>query len=75
MKICQVQAINNPSVDILDIRINSSSGGVDFDLCVSTVQGFRVATAGRTKNLVHFLICACHPCEGAVLIFPVSFQF
>ena len=27
------------------------------------------------KNLVHFSICACHPCTGAILIFSVSFQF
>ena len=27
------------------------------------------------KNLVHFSICACHPCAGAMLIFSVSFQF
>ena len=25
--------------------------------------------------LVHFSICACHPCAGAMLIFSVSFQF
>ena len=29
----------------------------------------------RTKNQVHFSICACHPCAGAMLIFSVSFQF
>ena len=28
-----------------------------------------------TKNLLHFSICACHPCAGAMLIFSVSFQF
>ena len=27
------------------------------------------------KNFVHFSICACHPCAGAMLIFSVSFQF
>ena len=27
------------------------------------------------KNLLHFSICACHPCAGAMLIFSVSFQF
>ena len=26
-------------------------------------------------NLVHFSICACHPCAWAMLIFSVSFQF
>ena len=26
-------------------------------------------------GLVHFSICACHPCAGAMLIFSVSFQF
>ena len=27
------------------------------------------------KNLVHFSICACHPCAGAMLISSASFQF
>ena len=27
------------------------------------------------KNLLHFSLCACHPCAGAMLIFSVSFQF
>ena len=27
------------------------------------------------KNVIHFSICACHPCAGAMLIFSVSFQF
>ena len=27
------------------------------------------------KNWLHFSICACHPCAGAMLIFSVSFQF
>ena len=28
----------------------------------------------ETKNVLHFSICACHPCAGAMLIFSVSFQ-
>ena len=28
-----------------------------------------------SKNCVHFSICACHPCAGAMLIFSESFQF
>jgi len=28
-----------------------------------------------TKDCVHFSICACHPCAGAMIIFSVSFQF
>ena len=28
-----------------------------------------------SKDCVHFSICACHPCAGAMLIFSVSFQF
>ena len=27
------------------------------------------------KVEIHFSICACHPCAGAMLIFSVSFQF
>ena len=30
----------------------------------------------RVKEaMLHFSICACHPCAGAMLIFSVSFQF
>ena len=29
----------------------------------------------RTKKCLHFSICACHPCAGAMLLFSVSFQF
>ena len=29
----------------------------------------------KKKNCLHFSICACHPCAGAMLIFSVSFQF
>ena len=29
----------------------------------------------RSKFCLHFSICACHPCAGAMLIFSVSFQF
>ena len=29
----------------------------------------------QRKNCLHFSICACHPCAGAMLIFSVSFQF
>jgi hypothetical protein len=35
----------------------------------------RTALRLREKNCLHFSICACHPCAGAMLIFSVSFQF
>ena len=38
--------------------------------CASFSRGRR-----KAKKLVHFSICACHPCAGAMLIFSVSFQF
>ena len=31
--------------------------------------------ASCRKNCLHFSICACHPCAGAMLILSVSFQF
>ena len=31
--------------------------------------------AENKKNVIHFSICACHPCAGAMLILSVSFQF
>ena len=34
-------------------------------------QSFRKSCA---ENSLHFSICACHPCAGAMLIFSVSFQ-
>lgn len=33
------------------------------------------SSKGNKKNCLHFSICACHPCAGAMLIFSVSFQF
>ena len=33
------------------------------------------AIVKSAKKFVHFSICACHPCAGAMLIFSVSFQF
>ena len=35
-----------------------------------------MASAGRTilKHCLHFSICACHPCAGAISILSVSFQ-
>ena len=38
-------------------------------------RAFLKPSCARAKNLVHFSICACHPCAGAMLIFSVSFQF
>ena len=35
----------------------------------------RCAIFFLAKNLLHFSICACHPCAGAMLIFSVSFEF
>jgi len=29
---------------------------------------------GKSQKCLHFSICACHPCAGAILIFSVSFQ-
>ena len=37
--------------------------------------GLECARNGWQKNCLHFSICACHPCAGAMLIFSVSFQF
>ena len=40
-----------------------------------TAPRAEVAELDLSKNCVHFSICACHPCAGAVLIFSGSFQF
>ena len=34
-----------------------------------------VVCGQNKKKCLHFSICACHPCAGAMLIFSVSFQF
>ena len=45
------------------------------------LQSLAVASQVRCRgvqfvfNMVHFSICACHPCAEAMLIFSVSFQF
>ena len=43
-------------------------------LCRSTIYNVYEQTTGQAEVL-HFSICARHPCAGAMLIFPVSFQF
>ena len=43
----------------------------------ASVGAKRVLLCRRKKsrnNCLHFSICACHPCAGAMLIFSVSFQ-
>ena len=42
-------------------------------LCSVSSQVPRAPAA--QNNCLHFSICACHPCAGAMLIFSVSFQF
>ena len=45
-----------------------AGGTLSYQFCIDQNLIQRV-------NLVHFSICACHPCAGAMLIFSVSFQF
>ena len=46
---------------------------------MALAQGWRTQITNREvqtqKKCLHFSICACHPCAGAMLIFSVSFQF
>ena len=44
------------------------------DRCPWPVANVRDASTWP-KNCIHFSICACHPCAGAMLVFSVSFQF
>ena len=56
-------------------------GCVFLFVCLSGALGAGFVGGGvctmlvRRKNWLHFSICACHPCAGAMLIFSVSFQF
>ena len=52
-----------PTYDVTDCRAENG----DF-LCRPGDHRF-------TKNCLHFSICACQTCEGAILIFSVSFHF
>ena len=43
---------------------------------LAAAQAFRACALRRFwRFCLHFSICACHPCAGAMLIFSVSFQF
>ena len=44
---------------------------------IFTWEGVRegITPTQADQFLIHFSICACHPCAGAMLIFSVSFQF
>ena len=44
-------------------------------LCQVELIAERKGKRNSAKNILHFSICACHPCAGAMLIFSVSFQF
>jgi len=54
------------------------SASVATHTCLCSWAGcrhFEKLTPHEAKNCIHFSICACHPCAGAMLIFSVSFQF
>ena len=53
------------------------SSSIEYSLRLNTLSNVHEVDKERkrAKNLVHFSICACHPCAGAMLIFSVSFQF
>ena len=53
-------------------RVVVEMGGVC--LCAPTACMIRNDN-NKIKNCLHFSICACHPCAGAMLIFSVSLQF
>ena len=40
--------------------------------CIREIENEKVKSL---KKCLHFSICACHPCAGAMLFFPVSFQY
>ena len=46
-----------------------------YDLLLGKVVWLSGPRKRYRKNCLHFSICACHPCAGAMLIFSVSFQF
>jgi hypothetical protein len=48
---------------------------IQFQACVHCQITIRDPAGREPKNHLHFSICACHPCAGAMLIFSVSFQF
>ena len=53
--------------------------GVNTRMLVTLTCELSVIDEGYMNHLreycLHFSICACHPCAGAMLIFSVSFQF
>jgi hypothetical protein len=66
------------ALSVLWFSVASPGSGVvagPWLVLLSGGSGGLVATVRLRKNLVHFSICACHPCAGAMLIFSESFQF
>ena len=57
--------------EIFDVR------GCDFSIFSQIAISGDLTSVPYTVFLffLHFSICACHPCAGAMLIFSVSFQF
>ena len=68
-----------PQGQMPQMRDNKSRYGANMEptWCQHAAQ-MEPQTPGNTgsgQNCLHFSICACHPCAGAMLIFSVSFQF
>ena len=64
-QICTIQTFRNSKIQCKKSNIPRRQ--------VSNDEGFQPQFQ-ITKNCLHFSICACHPCAGAMLIFSVSFQ-
>ena len=53
----------------------TAAAGVPWRGSVEAGSSRGFAVGRLSYGLLHFLICACHPCAGAMLIFSSSFQF
>ena len=56
-------------------RLASSRRGRSFLAGAGPAQPPSGRLGPSQKNCLHFSICACHPCAGAMRVFSVSFEF
>ena len=77
---CAFLGVGTPRASAWHARVGHTDADVDDDdhagdddeVAEALLMRMRLTTK---KKRLHFSICACHPCAGAMLIFSVSFQF
>ena len=61
------------TVSLKSLKTELSSGVSEIEATI--LAAMLVCVLAKHNHCLHFSICACHPCAGAMLIFSVPLQF